>query len=158
MPLGPGQKKWEKVRCSGQNKTISLHDQFVYCYCHKLQQTCVQAENVTSGIEHVYVILTTLWKFFHCFSKCAESLKEVQKVLNRVQLKTVKPTDTHWLTHKRCVQAMKASYSAIVTCLDIYTDSYVPEALNQVPRKYFARNQLSQKCISLTMSYHNQPS
>ena len=69
-------------------KRHSPHALFVHCYCHKLQLACVQAANATSGIEHVYVTLTTLWKFFHYSPKRAESLKEVQKVLDLPELKT----------------------------------------------------------------------
>ena len=68
----------------------------------------MQAANGTAGIEHVYVTLTTLWKFLRLF----------------------KPSDTRWLAHERCVRAVKASYSAIITALDhIYSESHEPEAL-----------------------------
>ena len=86
-------------------KCLFVHTLFVHCYCHKLQLACVQAANATTGIEHVYV---TLWKFFHYSPKRAESLKEVQKVLHLPELKIVKPSDTRWLAHARCVQAAKA--------------------------------------------------
>ena len=65
---------------------------------------------------------------FHYSPKRAESLKEVQKVLDLQELKIVKPSDTRWLTHERCVHAVKASYSAVVACLDhIYTDTHEPD-------------------------------
>ena len=67
---------------------------FVHCHCHLLQIACVQAANATSGIKHVYVTLTNLWKFF-CYSpKRAECLKVVQQVLDLPELKIVKPSDT----------------------------------------------------------------
>ncbi len=37
----------------------------------------------------------------------AESLKEIQKVLDLPELKIVKPSDTRWLAHERCVKAVK---------------------------------------------------
>ena len=46
-------------------KTNSPHSIFVHCHCHSLQLACVQAANSTPGIKHVYITLTTLWKFFH---------------------------------------------------------------------------------------------
>ena len=65
---------------------------------------------------------------FHYSPKRAESLKKVQKVLDLPELKIVKPSDTRWLAHERCVQAVKASYSAVVACLDhIYTDTHEPD-------------------------------
>ena len=111
-------------------KKHSPHALFVHCHCHQLQLACVQAANGTAGIDHVYVTLTTLWKFFYYSLKRAQSLKEVQKVLDFPGLKIVKPSDTRWLAHERCVRAVKASYSAIITALDhIYSESHEPEAL-----------------------------
>ncbi len=111
-------------------KKISPHALFVHCHCHLLQLACVQAANATSGIKHVYITLTTLWKFFHYSPKRAESLKAVQQVLDLPELKVVKPSDTRWLSHERCVKAVKASYSAIVTALNnIYEQTHAPEAL-----------------------------
>ena len=50
---------------SGKRSGVhSPHALFVHFYCYKLQLACVQAANATSGIEHIYVTLTTLWKFF----------------------------------------------------------------------------------------------
>ena len=54
---------------------------------------CVSC-NATPGIEHVYTTLMTLLKFFHYFPKHAESLKEIQKVLDLPELMNVKPSDT----------------------------------------------------------------
>ena len=60
----------------------------------------------------------------------AESLNEIQKVLDLPELKIMKPSDTRWLTHERCVKAVKASYSSIVLALEnIYETSHEPEAL-----------------------------
>ena len=50
----------------------------VSVYCHHLQLACVQAANSTTGIKHVYTMLTSPWKYFHFSSKRAESLKEIQ--------------------------------------------------------------------------------
>ena len=95
-----------------------------------LQLACVQAANSTSGIKHVYATLATLWKYFHYSPKRAESLKEIQHVLDLQEMKIIKPSDTRWLAHERCVKAVKASYSAIVTALDnIYESFHEPEAL-----------------------------
>lgn len=45
-------------------------------------------------------------------------------------MKIIKPSDTHWLAHERCVKAVKASYSAIVITLNkIYCTTQEPEAL-----------------------------
>ena len=90
---------------------------------------CLQATNATSGIEHVCHIDKNV-EFKNYFPKHAESLKEVQKVLDLPKLQIVKPSDTCWLAHDRRVQGVKASYSVVVTCLDyIYTDSRETKAL-----------------------------
>ena len=42
----------------------------------------------------------------------------------------MKLSDTRWLTHERCIKAVKASYSSIVLALEnIYETSHEPEAL-----------------------------
>ena len=90
----------------------------------------VQAANATPGIKHVYMTLMTLWKFFHYSPKCAESLKEIQKVLYLPELKIVKPSNTRWLAYERCVKTVKASYISIVLALEnIYETSHKPETL-----------------------------
>ena len=46
------------------------------------------------------------------------------------ELKVIKPSDTHWLAHERCVKAVKENYSAIVITLNnIYEETHQPEAL-----------------------------
>ena len=111
-------------------KKLAPHALFVHCHCHMLQLACVQAANSTPGIKHVYTTLTALWKFFHYSPKRTESLKEVQRVLDVPELKVIKPSDTRWLAHERCVKGVKANYAAIVTALDnIHECTHEPEAL-----------------------------
>ena len=51
-------------------------------------------------------------------------------MLDLPEVKNVKPSDTRWLAHERCVKAVKASYSSIVFALEnIYETSHEPEAL-----------------------------
>ena len=103
---------------------------FVHCHYNVLQLACVPAANATPGIKHVYTTLMTLCKFFHYSPKLAESLKEIQSVLDLPELKIVKPSDTCWLAYERCVKAVKASYSSMVLALEnIYETSHEPEAL-----------------------------
>ena len=97
---------------------------------HVLQLASEEAANAMPGIMHVYTTLMTLWKFFHYSPKRAESLNEIQKVLDLPELKIVKPSDTRWLAHECCVKAVKASDSSIVLALEnIYETSHEPEAL-----------------------------
>ena len=111
-------------------KNVAPHALFVHCHCHLLQLACVQAANSTPGMKQVYVTLTSLWKYFHFSPKRAQSLKEIQNVLDLPELKVAKPSDTRWLAHERCVKAVKSVYAAIVTTLDnIYEQLHEPEAL-----------------------------
>ena len=117
-------------RRTGVQARIKKHTLFVHCHCHLLQLACVQSANKTPGIAHVYRTLTTLWKHFHNSPKQAECLKEVQSVLELPEMKVIKPSDTRWLSHERCVKAVKASYSAIVITIgQIYETTHEPEAL-----------------------------
>ena len=50
--------------------------------------------------------------------KCAESLKEIQKVLDLPELKIVKPSDPRWFAHEHCVKALNASNSSIILALE----------------------------------------
>ena len=84
----------DKTGVQRRLKELSPHALFVHCCCHVLQLASVQAANATPGIKHVYTTLLTLWKFFHYSTKCAESLKEIQKVLDLPELKIVKISDT----------------------------------------------------------------
>ena len=46
------------------------------------------------------------------------------------EVKIIKPSDTRWLAHERCVKAVKENYSAIVLALNnIYEETHEPEAL-----------------------------
>ena len=102
----------------------------IYCLYQLLQLAWVQAANSTERIKHVYVTLTALWKFFHFSPKRAESLKTIYQVLNLPEFKIVKPSDTRWLAHERCVRADKASYGAIVNTLDdIHENTHEPKVL-----------------------------
>ncbi len=111
-------------------KSNSPHSIFVHCHCHLLQLACVQAANSTPGTKHMYITLTTLWKFLQYSPKRADCLKAVQRVLNMPELKVIKPSDTHWLAHERCVKAVKENYIAtVITLNNIYEERHQPEVL-----------------------------
>ena len=119
-----------KTGVQARLKKHAPHAVFVHCHCHMLQLACVQAANSTPGIKHVYTALTTLWKYFHYSPKRAESLKEIQKVLELPELKVIKPSDTRWLSHQMCVKAVKANYNALMLTLsNNYQNFHEPEAL-----------------------------
>ena len=89
-------------------KELSPHALVVHCLYHVLQ----------------LATLMMLWKFLHYSPKRAESLREIQKVLDLPELKIVKLSDTRWLAHKHCVKAVKASYSFDLAFENIYETSH----------------------------------
>ena len=101
----------------------------VFAHCHLLQLACVQAANSTTGIKHGYTTADhSLWKYFHYSPKRAESLKEIQHVLNLPEMKVIKPSDTRWFAHEQCVKVVKASYTAVATLDSNYQNFHAPEA------------------------------
>ena len=69
-------------------------------------------------------------EFFYYSPKRCQNLKEIQKVLDIPELKIVKPSDTRWLSHEKCVSTVKKCYGVIVSALEtIYQESRKPEAL-----------------------------
>ena len=86
-------------------------------------------------------------------SKHAESLKEIQKVLNLPEFKIVKPSGTRWLAHEHCVKAVKASYSSIVLVLEnIYETSHEPEA-HGLRKALSSHSTQQQQCTYLTIFF-----
>ncbi len=70
-----------------------------------------------------------IWKLFFYSPKKAESLKEVQSVLKLPELKIVKPSDTRWLSHERCIRAIYREFPAlIITLQQLYEASGDAEA------------------------------
>ena len=78
-------------------------------------------------------MMTNLWKLFYYSPRKAEALKEVSSVLNLPQLKVVKPSDTRWLSHERCIKAIcKDLPSLIITLQQLYESDGDNEAFGVV--------------------------
>ena len=57
-------------------------------------------------------------------------MKEIQHVLNLLEMKVIKPPDTGWLAHEECVRAVKVSCTALVVAIHCnYQNFHAPEAL-----------------------------
>lgn len=75
-------------------------------------------------------MMTNLWKFLYYSPKKAELLKEIQAVLNLPELKIVKPSETRWLSHERCVRAICKELPALIkTCQQLHESGGDAEAL-----------------------------
>ena len=67
---------------------------------------------------------------FSLLPKTCRVIKGDLEILDLPELKIMKPSDTRWLAHERCVTVVKASYTSIVLALEnIYETSHEPEAL-----------------------------
>ena len=50
--------------------------------------------------------MISVWKLFYYSPQKAVALKGIQAVLGFPELKIVKPRDTRWLSHERCVKTI----------------------------------------------------
>lgn len=105
------------------------HALFIHCSCHRLQLASIQAAQSVVPVKRMFGTMTSLWKLFHYSPKKAERLKHVQSVLSLPELKIVKPSDTRWLSHERCIRAIVKELSALIVTLNhIYDECGDAEA------------------------------
>ena len=99
------------------------------CSCHRLQLASVQATESIATVKMMFGTMCSLWKLFYYSAKKAKALKDVQSVLSLRELKVVKPSDTRWLSHERCVRPIhKELLVLIITLHNLYEDSGDAEA------------------------------
>ena len=108
-----GSKKGVQLRM----RVHSAHSIYIHCACHRLQLACIQAAEKVQAIKKMFTMMRNLWKLFYYSPMKAENLKGVQAALKLPKLKIVKPSDTRWLSHERCMQAIKQNLPAIITNL-----------------------------------------
>ena len=117
---------------SGVQKRMRVHAAhalYTHCSCHRLQLASMQAAESIPAVKKMFGKMGNLWKLFYYSPKKAEALKEIQSVLKLPELKAVKPSDTRWLSHERCVRAICKELSAlIVTLQQLYEVSGDAEA------------------------------
>ncbi|KAI6656129.1 Zinc finger protein [Oopsacas minuta] len=110
-------------------RTHSAHAVYIHCACHRLQLASIQAAESITVINKMFSTMTSLWKLFYYSPKKAEALKVVQSVLNLPELKVVKPSSTRWLSHERCLSAIRKDPPAlIITLQQLYQTSGDAEA------------------------------
>jgi hypothetical protein len=89
----------------------------------------MQAANSIPEMKKMFGTMGSIWKLFFYSPKKAENLKEVQSVLKLPELKIVKPSDTRWLSHERCVRAIYRELPALIITLQrLYQSSGDAEA------------------------------
>lgn len=88
----------------------------------------MQAANSVPKIKKMFGTMENIWKLFYWLKK-AESLKEDHPILKLPELKIVKPSDTGWLSHERCIWAIYRELPAlIITLQQLYETSGDAEA------------------------------
>ena len=97
---------------------------YIHCACHKLQLASMQAAERIPEMKRMFGMMRNLWKLFNYSPKKAETLKEIQMILHLPQLKVVKPSDTRWLSHERCVQAICKELPALIITLQQLHESF----------------------------------
>ena len=109
--------------------TLSGHALYIHCSCHRLQLASIQAADSIPWIHKMFGVMANLWKLFFYSPKKAEKLKELQSVLGLPELKIVKPSSTRWLSHERCMKAIRKELPALILTLqDLYETSGDAEA------------------------------
>ena len=107
----------------------AAHALYIHCSCHKLQLASIQSADSVATIKRIFGTMTNLWKMFYYSPKKAEALKSIQLILNLPELKVVKPSDTRWLSHERCIRAILKELPALITTLhQFYEDAGDAEA------------------------------
>ena len=105
-------------------RTHSVNAVYIHCACHRLQLASIQAAESVTSINNMFGMMTNMWKLFYYSPKKAEALKVVQSVLNLPELKVVKPSSTRWLSHERCLRAIRRDLPAlIITLQQLYQTS-----------------------------------
>ena len=112
------QHHFSGLECKSGWRYMQLMSSISHCSCHRLLTFKLRERS-----EECLILWPACTSFFYSPQK-AEAFKNVQSVLCLSELKVVKPSDTRWLSHKRCVQAIRKELSAlIVTLHNIYDDS-----------------------------------
>ena len=110
-------------------QTLSGHALYIHCSRHCLQLASIQAAKGIPQIKKFFGMLLSLWKLFYYSPQKAEKLKKIQSVLKLPELKIVKPNSTRWLSHERCIRAIRKELPAIIITLqELYEASGDAEA------------------------------
>ena len=103
---------------------LSPNALYIYCRFHQLQLAALSAVNDHIVVKRVLGTLLTIWKVFHYSPKKAEKLALIQTVLQSLEIKITKPSDTRWLSCERAVRAVRESLPALVTTFEeIYNET-----------------------------------
>ena len=84
-----------------------------------------------------FVNMTSFWKYFLLFPQRSRVIEGIQAVLGFPELKILKPYNTMWLLHERCVKATcKELLPLLQTLSQLYESSGDAEAYIIIPFGY----------------------
>ena len=114
-------------KISGVHKRIqtsSAHAIDIHCSSHRLQLASIQGVASVKELRMFFRTVTSIWKLFYYSHQKAEALKGILAALGFHELKIVKPSNTRWLSHERCVQAICKELAPLLqTLLKLYESS-----------------------------------
>ena len=110
-------------------KVHAAHALYIHCSCHRLLFASIQTADAVGRVRRMFGAMTNRWKLIYYFPKKAEALNNIYSVLCMPELKVMKPSDTRWLSHERCVKAIQKELPALtITLHKLYDDSGDAEA------------------------------
>ena len=108
-----GRKSGVQVRM----RTHSAHAVHIHSACHRIQLASLLAAKSIPKINKFFGMMGNVWKLFYYSPKKMQVLKEVQAICGLPELKVVKPSDTRWLSHERCMRAIRKELPALILTL-----------------------------------------
>ena len=98
-------------------RTHSAHAVHIHSACHRIQLASLLAAKSIPKINKFFGMMGNVWKLFYYSPKKMQVLKEVQAICGLPELKVVKPSDTRWLSHERCMRAIRKELPALILTL-----------------------------------------
>ena len=89
-----------------------------HCSAHSLLLAASQACNSNDSFKRFKKIINQIYTFVSKSSVRTAKLKEIQKVLEKPQLKLQRATETHWLSHQMAVDALRRTLVSVHSLLE----------------------------------------
>ncbi|XP_070542020.1 uncharacterized protein C17orf113-like [Ptychodera flava] len=95
----------------------------VHCAAHRLSLASSQAAKSIESLKKYQQVLNNLYMFFNSSPVRYNKLREIQSVLDEVQVALQQPTPVRWLSVSHAVQAVHRCWDSLVTTLEtIYSE------------------------------------
>ena len=97
-------------------KAVSPSSIGVHCAAHRLNLAASQAGNAVPYVKKFNIIICQIFDFFDNSCVRTAGLRAVQSLLQE-KGKLTAPSTTRWLSHDKCVQKLKSSFTFVVLSL-----------------------------------------